>query len=527
MNRYTPFGLDISDNSVEVVQLDRPLFGRPRIGSYGRVVLTPGVIIGGVVKNKAALAETIRQALARAKPRPIKARMCVVSLSDAQVFSTIFKFPAGLRRSEVKNTIPYTAEEVLPFKGGEVLYDFRAIEVYGPTQEVLYVAAPVASIAGYVDVLRDIGIHPVSIECAPLGVFRALRYRQKATIRPSIIIDIGSRTTNISVVDVHGVRMTNTMRVGGATWTRKIARDMDITVAAAEKLKRSMGVKAVKGKSSDRKVTTTLQAGVQTIITEAASLADFYRQEHDTPIAQVFVAGGSAYMPGVVEFIGNKMGIEASLINPLQGLGDSRVLRPKAAVVFASAIGAALRGLWRRPVEKDINLLPVEPARFRLAPPLYDIAAWHAMMVRAVVLAVLGACLVLVVYWQYISQNVSKVAYVAPQVPIEVAPETEDQATSTTATSTPVVVDPIPNESTSTVATSTEPTVRGTITVLPVSLGYVNVRTGPGVTFEKIAEAPVGTLYQFIDERAGWYQIILTPTSTGWLIGMYAEKTLP
>lgn len=63
------------------------------------------------------------------------------------------------------------------------------------------------------------------------------------------------------------------------------------------------------------------------------------------------------------------------------------------------------------------------------------------------------------------------------------------------------------------------------VMILDTPTGYLNVRSGPGTNYEKITQVKPGERYLLIshDQNAGWYQIRLSETQTGWVTGEYAE----
>src|SRR3989344_6521914 len=103
MGKRKIFGLDISDHSIEALILSKPFFGKPKISAFARVILRGEVMKNGVIKNNKKLAENLKKLLQSAQPKAIKSPYCIVSLPESQVFTAIFKLPAGLKRSEVKN----------------------------------------------------------------------------------------------------------------------------------------------------------------------------------------------------------------------------------------------------------------------------------------------------------------------------------------------------------------------------------------------------------------------------------------
>lgn len=65
------------------------------------------------------------------------------------------------------------------------------------------------------------------------------------------------------------------------------------------------------------------------------------------------------------------------------------------------------------------------------------------------------------------------------------------------------------------------------VEILPTGLGWLRVRSEPGLSGEEVARVDVGNTYTLIDEESGWYQIELEDGETGWVSGQYAEKVEP
>ena len=56
------------------------------------------------------------------------------------------------------------------------------------------------------------------------------------------------------------------------------------------------------------------------------------------------------------------------------------------------------------------------------------------------------------------------------------------------------------------------------------SLGYLNVRQGPGINFEKIGEVLPGKEYIILEEKDSWYKIEIAANTTGWVYSLYVDK---
>ena len=67
------FGLDISDLSLKIVNLERK-GGGFRLRSFGEAKIPPGVIRNGEIKKEDNLAKIIKKAISEVKGKPLKTR---------------------------------------------------------------------------------------------------------------------------------------------------------------------------------------------------------------------------------------------------------------------------------------------------------------------------------------------------------------------------------------------------------------------------------------------------------------------
>ena len=85
-----PFGLDISDFSIEVLQLQKR-FGKLYLGSYNRTELEEGIIEEGKILKAEKLQEKIKEVLRDAVPKRIDTSQLILSLPESKTFLYIFR----------------------------------------------------------------------------------------------------------------------------------------------------------------------------------------------------------------------------------------------------------------------------------------------------------------------------------------------------------------------------------------------------------------------------------------------------
>jgi len=535
MSKSNIFGLDISDHSIEAI-LIKKTFGRAKVASYARTVLRGDIVKDGVIKNPVRLAESIKRVLASAQPRPIRGPYCILSLPDSQVFTTVFKLPAGLSHQEIKNTIPYQAEEVIPFRSAEVYFDFKTIAKVGSTQEVFYAAVPTKTIDGYIEVLHGAGLVPVAFDLESISLARALINpsligEAKKSLPPTgkkldsaiLLMDIGARVTNLNIFDRNGIRQNISVKIAGNRFTKSLVTKLKITEKEANELKIKFGLDPAQKAGQ---LVLTLQKELDRLVKETKNLISYYEEESGRRVGLIILAGGSSLLPGLDKYFSDSFGLTVQIGNILAKVADPEnlVKAKNKSVIFANAIGLGLRGVANNPAGDDINFLPLQRATFRFKPASADKKAWRLIYVRLAVLAVaaivFGGLMILK------SQGIDpyQKIYPIPEYKISVSPEINYEALDALRAQFLLPVSTSTPTSTPTIA---EAGSKFDIVVKKTTLGYLNVRQGPGVNYPKVGSVNSGTTLEVIVEQDGWYEIkfkVADKETEGWLSAAYVDK---
>lgn len=83
----------------------------------------------------------------------------------------------------------------------------------------------------------------------------------------------------------------------------------------------------------------------------------------------------------------------------------------------------------------------------------------------------------------------------------------------------------VPSPDPTTTPTSA-PQIIGKLKILPTPTGFLNVRGGPSSSATIITKVSPGTVLSYSKEQAGWYQIILPNSQTGWVSSQYITINL-
>jgi len=128
--------------------------------------------------------------------------------------------------------------------------------------------------------------------------------------------------------------------LGGATLTHSLIQKVGADFGQAEAIKREQGL------TGNAKVQEVLRPEVDRLVVEIQRSVDYYRaQSRDGALERMFLAGGTALMPGFVEHVASFFDAKVSLFNPFEGMDCSAVNIDLEALAprFVSSLGLALR----------------------------------------------------------------------------------------------------------------------------------------------------------------------------------------
>lgn len=496
------FGLDISDKSIEALQLGYS-GGKASIAAYARVSLRGALVVNGVIKKSDQLSISIKELLKSAKPKAITSKECVLSLPESQVFTTVFSLPAGLKRQEILQTIPLKAEEVIPFKANDIYFDFRTIRVDASTQEVFYVAVPKKIIDSYVAMLADAGLTLVALDIESMSTARSTLAQLRGNAEPTLLIDCGARTTNLNVFDRDGIRDSRTLKLAGSHFTRAISKKLGIPMKDAEALKVRNGLDQSKQTAGAYEA---LQKEVAKFANETQKFITYYFREHHRRVGDVVLVGGSALVPGFDQALSKLLKLPVRRGDPLANLSDeNKILKQKGkSVIFANVAGVALRGMSKNPGTSGINLLPIT------LKPTRKTGYWVAP-VLILLLAVVAVAVAM-----YIRFGMIEAPMPPYQAPAPVAPVPDPSFVPTATTTAPTVSSPT--------STPTSTQALSKVKIRPTTVGYVNVREQPTTASKIVGKANTGQEFTIVADQGGWVNIQFSPTVKGWISGAYVDK---
>lgn len=160
----------------------------------------------------------------------------------------------------------YKVSNPIGFQGKDV-----AVQIYTAF-------APMVHIGALERVADELALELVAVAAEPFAVSRSMLGTDASSNFTAILTDVGGGTTDIAVVNDGGVEGTKMFGIGGRSFTRTIASEMDLTYKDAEKLKVNLDHEQIKPtvkKQAEKAITKTLDvwlAGVELALSEFDSV---------------------------------------------------------------------------------------------------------------------------------------------------------------------------------------------------------------------------------------------------------------
>jgi len=164
--------------------------------------------------------------------------------------------------------------------------------------------APMVHIGALERVADELALELVAVAAEPFAVSRAVLGTDASSNFTAILADVGGGTTDIAVVNDGGVEGTKMFGIGGRSFTRTIASEMDLSYTDAEKLKVNIDspqIKASVVKDANAAIAKTLNvwiAGVE------LALDDFESVDHLPN--RILLCGGGASLTKLVDALSER-----------------------------------------------------------------------------------------------------------------------------------------------------------------------------------------------------------------------------
>ncbi len=337
------YGLDISDLSYKYLCLEQ-IHGGIRIADFGEGEMPQGIVQNGEIRDREKLIKILKVLFAQRHIRYV-----ALSLPDEKGFVRSLKLStAAMQKEEIGEALSLQLEEHIPLPPAEVSFDFTLVGEDNNHYDVVLRAFPRALIEDYCAIIVEAGALPVLVEPELSAIVRAIIPEHFA--KSAMLLDWGKSRTSFAVVNRDTIHFSSTIVVGGDSLTEAIAKQLKISPAEAEVLKKTKAHMALDTKTLHQDEVLQAMIPITSVIREEAEKYVQYWRGHSEDKAsptQIYLTGGDAHLAGFAEYLSQELGIPAAMANSWGRVHFPDRYLPtlswKDSLRYACAIGLSLK----------------------------------------------------------------------------------------------------------------------------------------------------------------------------------------
>jgi type IV pilus assembly protein PilM len=305
--------------------------------------LARGIFAGGEVRDVVGLTQALKEFFRKHK---LPKKAVRVGIANNRIGVRTVELTGITDAKQITNAVRFRAQEVLPIPLEEAVLDYQVLadsqdEDGHPSKRVLLVVAYRDLVDSIAAACQQAGVRLVGIDLEAFALVRALAAHQAAqpadgTERGALVaVSIGSERSTLAVSDGYTCDFTRVLDWGGAVLTTALARQLELEVDEAERVKLALsldGDDVPPGLDAERaqKAREAVRLGLQGFARELVSSLQFYQSQQDSlGIREVILAGGASQLNGLAASLQRLIGVTVQA-------GD-----PTAGVVVAKRVGTA------------------------------------------------------------------------------------------------------------------------------------------------------------------------------------------
>lgn len=336
------FGLDIGSSTIKVMQLEEHGKKQAVVG-YGVAAFDPACIQDGVVTDIESLAKSIHELFKKNIVGEINTRRVALSIPASRTYTRTLILPI-LRDSELREAVRLEAEQYIPMPVDDLYLDHAVISRSEKEVELLAVAAPKKVVDSYTLLARVVGLEPVAFDTTILAAARFFQRRIDFNDIPSVLIDLGTSSSDITIHD-KTVVVTGTIPGGGNAFNETVRKKLGISSDEAHIVVTKYGINKSK---RQEEIVEALKPGLESMVKEIRRMMR-YNEERSVSkkaIEQIITMGGGANMPGLSSYLTDALRMPVRTCDPWQHLDIGR-LQPPSMIeksMYVTVSGLALIG---------------------------------------------------------------------------------------------------------------------------------------------------------------------------------------
>lgn len=336
-------GLDIGTSSLKVAEIEER-GKRLTLNRFSILPIQYGITNSGDIADPQSLSSAISTiaSMVKSKRKSVASGLWGTSVIVKKI--TMPLMDARLVAEQIK----WEAEQYIPFDINEVNLEHVVLKnrpSTGETMDVLLVAAKQEVIFRYAESVQGAGLKLSTLDVSGFALANCFTQNYGNIAGAVAVIDVGAGVTNLVIIENGEVIFGRDLSVGGMNYTNDIHRMMGVSIDEAEALK----ISASMNQASPAEVNTVITSSHESILDEIRNSFEFFAATAgNSVVTRIYLTGGSAAMPGLLEGITRVTAVPCERLNIFNKVDVNRRNIPDDLVEQIGPVGAVALGLAMR-----------------------------------------------------------------------------------------------------------------------------------------------------------------------------------
>ncbi len=323
------------------------------------------------------IAEALKQFLSR---NELRGDRVAISVSGQSGLARFIKLPP-VEAKKIPDIVRYEARQQIPFDLNDVIWDYQRMgggseeEGFALETEVGLFAMKRDAVFRALEPFQEAGIEVDFVQLTPLALYNFALFDQLGELASAdeydpedppdslVILSLGTDATDLVVTNGYRVWQ-RSIPLGGNHFTRALTKELKLTFAKAEHLKRN-----ATAAEDPKAVFQAMRPVFSDLLTELQrSIGYFTSVDRAAKIGRVVALGNAMKLPGLRKYLSQSLGYQVERLDSFEKLAGPEVLAAPAfkenSLSFGVCYGLTLQALGKGGLRT--NLLPGEILKDRL-----------------------------------------------------------------------------------------------------------------------------------------------------------------
>ena len=334
--------VDIGSSAIKLLEV-RGAPGEIEVLRAGLAPVPEGALRNNTIQDTVAVADVVRRLV---DGLGVTARQAVTAVPGPSVI--IKKAHLQLQPGEdLETLLMIEAQNFIPETLDNVNLDYQVLRHEDAEAEVLLVAVRKDILDGFTSAIAQAGLDPVIVDVDYFALENMFELSNGAVGEEAVaIVNVGARYSSINIMKGGASTTTGDVQAGGGEITDALVTSLGISYDDAERLQAGEDL----GAAIAERARPVVQRGADDLADGIEQALRFLcRTASDDPLHAIWLAGGGARTPGLVEALARRMETPVDLVDPFAHVQISRNLDPDVLAEMAPSLGVAVGLGTRRP----------------------------------------------------------------------------------------------------------------------------------------------------------------------------------